>query len=281
MIIQEALAFGRHQLTHTPDPTLNARLLLEYVLGKSHVYLAAHGDESVPAVQEKKYRRLLTRAAQQEPIPYITGQAYFFDLRFKVTPAVLIPRPETEQLVETALNWAARQWAGDSLHIVDVGTGSGCIAIALALAFPEAQIDAVDSSQPALNIARQNARLHNAAGVIQFHLGSLLEPIDGRPTLIVANLPYIADDEWTTLSDGVKSYEPVSALRGGPMGLDFINQLLDQAVAKLSPGGAVFLEIGWKQGTAVKALAQSRFPSAQVNLTADYAGHDRIISIIM
>jgi release factor glutamine methyltransferase len=286
VIIQEALAFGRQQLTHSPDPTLDARLLLEYVLGKSHAHFAAHGEDTIPAVQEKKYRRLLKRAAQQEPIPYITGQAHFFDLVFKVSPAVLIPRPETEQLVETALKWAARtsavqQWSGDRLKIVDVGTGSGCIAIALALAFPKAQIEAVDMSEPALAIARQNAHLHNVAGNIHFHLGSLLEPINGRPNLLIANLPYIADEEWTSLTDGVKSYEPVSALRGGPMGLDFIKQLLNQAFTKLSPGGAIFLEIGWQQGTAVKQLAQSIFPTAQVTLTADYAGNDRIISIMI
>jgi release factor glutamine methyltransferase len=279
--IQEALAFGRLELTRLSDPTLDARLLLEFVLEQSHPYLVAHREQSLTAAQEAAYRRLIERAAQHEPIPYLTGQAFFFGRLFHVTPAVLIPRPETEQLVECALKWLAQRWAGEyeGLRIVDVGTGSGCIAITLALALPEAQIEAVDISEPALNIARQNAKAHAIADRIQFHLGNLLEPVNGRPDLIIANLPYIADAEWTSLSVGVKSYEPVTALRGGPSGLDFIGRLLQQAREVLSPDGAVFLETGWKQGTAVKQLAQSLFPTAQVNLLADYAGNDRIISI--
>jgi release factor glutamine methyltransferase len=275
--IREALVFGRQQLAVTSDPSLNARLLLEFVLGKPHVYLAAHREVPLTADEEKEYRRLIERAGQQEPIPYLSGQAHFFGRPFHVTPAVLIPRPETEQLVELALRWAAVR---PNLRVVDVGTGSGCIAVTLALALPEAHIEATDLSEPALNVARQNAARYVTPGRIRFHQGHLLEPVSGRPDLIIANLPYISDAEWTGLADGVKSYEPVTALRGGPSGLDLIHQLLQQAVEKLSPNGAVFLEIGWKQGQMVHHLAQSMFPAARIELLADYAGNDRIISIV-
>lgn len=293
MTIQEALAFGRQQLIHSSAPTLDARLLLEFVLGKNHAYLVAHREEELTAVQEQEYCRLIERAARQEPIPYLTGQAPFFGRLFHVSPAVLIPRPETEQLVECAHKWAAHKWAAHlwaahlganarrQLQIVDVGTGSGCIAVTLALALPQAKIQAVDISESALAVAGKNAAAHQVADRIVFHHGNLLEPLNGRPDLIVANLPYITDEEWPHLSDGVKSYEPVSALRGGLAGLDYIGQLLSQAKEKLSPGGAVCLEIGWKQGAAVKELSQSFFPDAQVNLLTDYAGQDRIITIIL
>jgi release factor glutamine methyltransferase len=281
VIIQEALAFGRHQLLHSSSPTLDARLLLEFVLGQNHPYLVAHREQPLSAVQEQSYRQLIQRAARQEPIPYLTGQAPFFGRLFHVTPAVLIPRPETEQLIERALKWAAHKWVQSRppLKVVDVGTGSGCIAVTLALALPDANIEATDISQPALTVARQNAAAHDVANRIVFHQGNLLEPVNGRPDLIIANLPYITDEEWTSLPDGVKSYEPVSALRGGPAGLDYIHQLFSQAGEVLSPGGAVFLEIGWKQGLAAKRLGQSFFHNAQVDLLADYSGQDRIIAI--
>jgi release factor glutamine methyltransferase len=280
VIIQEALAFGRRQLTHSTDPTLDARLLLEFVLEKTHAYLVGHREEPLSAVQENQYRQLIRRAAQQEPIPYLTGQAHFYGRVFRVTPAVLIPRPETEQLVEAALRWVRQRQVDEGLKIVDIGAGSGCIAITMALAWPAARVEAVDISAPALTVARENAALHGVSDRIHFHLGSLLEPVNGRTDLIIANLPYIADSEWTSLSDGVKSYEPVTALRGGPLGLDFIQQLLNQSKEKLAPDGAIFLEIGWKQGEEVKQLAETYFPEAQIDLLADYAGNDRIISIV-
>ncbi|MFZ0547326.1 MAG: peptide chain release factor N(5)-glutamine methyltransferase [Candidatus Promineifilaceae bacterium] len=276
MIIQEALAFGRQQLTHSSNPTLDARLLLEFVLGKSHSYLAAYREQPLSPNQEESYQQLIQRAAQAEPIPYLTGQAPFFGRLFRVTPAVLIPRPETEQLVERALKWGA---AHPQPVVIDVGTGSGCIAITLALSLPAATIEATDISEAALVVARQNAASYQVAGRISFHQGNLLEPVVHTPNLIAANLPYITDEEWPSLPDGVKSYEPESALRGGPDGLDYFRQLLSQAKEKMSPGGAIFLEIGWKQGSAVKQLGQSFFPDAQVDLLADYAGKDRIVTI--
>lgn len=276
MIIQKALHYGRSQLHHTsPSPDLDARLLLQFVLGQPHTYLIAYGERPLTPPQIEQYQALLKRAQQSEPIPYIIGEAPFYGFTFRVTPDVLIPRPETEQLVEMVLAWAAPRSA---IEIVDVGTGSGCIAITLAHHLPQARVTAVDISATALAIARDNAhRLTRQP--ITFREGSLLSPVAHKADLIVANLPYITDGEWTMLDDGVKLHEPALALRGGADGLMSIHALLQQAGAKLNPGGAIFLEIGWRQGTAVTQLASTLFPTATVTLTTDFAGHDRIVII--
>lgn len=269
-----AVAWGRLEKV-SPTPGLDARLLLQHVLGVSHAYLVAHGDESLTAVAQQQYTALLARAAQKEPIPYLIGHAPFYGLEFAVNPAVLIPRPETEQLIEIAIAWARPR---GPIHVVDVGTGSGCIAVTLASHLPQAQITAVDLSSAALAIARQNAQRHTP-GRIQFACGSLLSPLSHTVDLIAANLPYVSDAEWPDLDDGVKLYEPAVALRGGPDGLVIIQELLHQATARLNPNGLILLEIGWQQGPAATKLAQAYFPRASVQTVPDLAGHDRIIKI--
>lgn len=280
MTIDEALAYGRHHLSASPTPHLDARLLLQYVLHAPHSYLLAHAGQPLTAGQQSRYQQLLQRAQQHEPIPYLTGSAPFFDFEVAVNPAVLIPRPETEQLVETAVAWAKTRPVA---RLADIGTGSGCIAIALARQLPHARIEAVDIAADALTLARHNAaRLvdsQTAPPRLQFYQGDLLQPLPPGLDAIVANLPYVTDGEWTTLDDGVKWYEPPLALKGGPDGLDIIRQLLRQSMAKLSPGGAIFLEIGWRQGTAVTQLAQSTFPTAAITLLPDFAGHDRLVTV--
>lgn len=274
--IQEAWENGRFSLSSTsPTPQLDARLLLEHSLGARHSYLVAHSDEPLPAATLAVYQQLLDRASQQEPIPYLIGQAPFFEMDLAVSPAVLIPRPETEQLVEMAATLAQRQGA-DS--IVDVGTGSGCIAIALARWLPQVQLTAVDISPAALAIAQQNAARY-APDRIHFVLGSLLAPLPEPIDLIVANLPYVTTAEWTELADGVKLFEPRLALDGGDDGLLLVRELLRQAVDKLAVGGSLLLELGWQQGTAVAALAQTHFPTAHVTVQADFAGHARFVTI--
>ncbi len=276
MNIREAWTYGRKYLAQaSPTPDLDSRLLLEYVLKADHSYLVAHGEKCLTASQEQKILYLFDRAQKKEPIPYLMGSAPFFGLDYKVSPVVLIPRPETEQLVEMALSWAKDR---KGLDVVDVGTGSGCIAVSLAVHLPQASIWAIDISVEALALAQENAEQH-APGRIVFHDGSLLSSISFPVDLIVANLPYIAEDEWTLVDDGVKWYEPTVALRGGTDGLDLINELLQQAANLLRGKGAVFLEIGWQQGQAVEQLAKKQFPFADITLVADYAGHDRIISI--
>jgi len=281
MDIQAALDYGRSQLTpHSPTPRLDARLLLEQLLDVPHSYLVVHHDQALTPQQEKGYRQFITRARQEEPIPYIIGQAPFFDFDLHVAPGVLIPRPETEQLVELAVAWAKEQQAEKALKAVDLGTGSGCIAIALARLLPELQVTAVDISPKALAIAQQNgARL--APGRIQFRQSDLLQTIDAPVDLIVANLPYVTSGEWQALADGVKLYEPALALDGGKDGLDLIRQLLQQATTRLRTHGAIFLEIGWQQGEAVRQLARQCFPEADIAVLPDFAGHERIVKIVI
>jgi release factor glutamine methyltransferase len=257
-------------LADSPTPGLDARLLLEHVVAENHAYLVAHDSDFLNRPQVSHYHELLDRAARREPIPYIIGYSQFYGFELKVAPPVLIPRPETERLVEFALEWLNRRFSSlDSAHIVDVGTGSGCIAIALARAFPRAIIEATDVSSAALEIARQNTERLDLSDRIRFHQGC------------VANLPYIADHEWTSVDGGVKWFEPDVALRGGSDGLDSIRQLLRQAGERLAPSGAVFLEIGWQQGKAANLLARSTFPSSRVDILPDYAGRDRVLRIVM
>jgi release factor glutamine methyltransferase len=276
MTIGQALVFGRLALTNSQSPTLDARLLLQHVLQVSHAYLVAHADQALSGDQEEDYGSLVRNAASGMPVPYLIGHAPFYGLDYSVSPAVLIPRPETELLVEEALAWAKGR---EPLLVVDVGTGSGCIAITLARYLPEARIQAIDVSASALQIARTNVNRHGVQERVTLLQGSLLEPLDGEPDLVVANLPYVADHEWTMVDDSVKWYEPDMALRGGPEGLVVIRALLAQAVIRLASAGAIFLEVGWQQGPAVSDLAQSLFPRARIEVQTDYMGHDRIVAI--
>jgi release factor glutamine methyltransferase len=284
MRIAEAWAYGRARLAATSgqegqqerSPDLDARLLLQHVTGFEHSMLIAHGDDELAGDQWAAFQDLLEQAARKAPIPYLTGKAYFRDLVLQVTPAVLIPRPETEQLVDLALAWAEEE--GGVHYAVDVGTGSGCIAISLALALPGRVVAATDIAGEALALAQANARQCGAEN-IQFLQGHLLAPVVFRPDLIVANLPYVADDEWSLVDDAVQWYEPLLALNGGPDGLVLIADLLRQAAIRLRSGGAIFLEIGWRQGPEVVKLARQSFPAAEIAVVPDLMGHDRYLVI--
>lgn len=273
--IREAWQFGRAKLSKSPTPALDARLLLEHVLGRDHAWLVAHDNESLAADTLATYRALLDRAAAHEPIPYLTGHAPFLGLDFAVSHDVLIPRPETEQLVEIAAEWADGR---GTIRIVDVGTGSGCIGISLARRLPRAIVAAVDISAEALAVAAANARQH-APDHIRFVQGDLLAAFAPGLDLIAANLPYIAEHEWPSLAIGVKFYEPALALNGGVDGLDHYRNLLPQAAERLRTGGLILLEIGWRQGEAVAALARQSWPGADIRVLADFAGRDRIVAI--
>lgn len=273
--IRQAWRSGRARLSESPTPALDARLLLEHVLGRDHAYLIAHDDDPLSAAALATYRGLLDRAASHEPIPYLIGSAPFMGLDFTVSHDVLIPRPETEQLVEQAITWA--QGRG-SIRAVDVGTGSGCIAVSLARGLPQAVVTAVDLSAAALAVAAINGRRHTPGRVL-FVQGDLLAAFAPGLHLIVANLPYVAGHEWPTLPIGVKSYEPALALNGGADGLDHYRNLLPQAAGRLRSGGLVLLEIGWRQGEAVVELARQSWPRADIRLWTDFSGHDRIVSV--
>jgi release factor glutamine methyltransferase len=238
--------------------------------------LLVHPERSVTPEQAARFEEGIARLAAGEPLPYLTGLAEFYELTFHVTPATLIPRPETEHLVEAALDLIS---AAPGSHIADVGTGSGCIAVTLAVHRPDAHLYAIDRERAALEVAARNARRHDVAKRITFLEGHLLRPLPGKVHLVVANLPYVADHEWDELPVGVREHEPAAALRGGVEGLDLIEELLRQAPAVLHPDGALLLEIGAAQGAAALALVETHLPDAMVELRQDYAGRDRLLLI--
>ncbi len=248
--------------------------MLGHVLGRDHAYLVAHDNDPLSPDALAAYDALLRRAAAGEPIPYLLGHAPFMGLEFAVSPAVLIPRPETEQLVESALAWAHGR---GPLRAVDVGTGSGCIAVSLATRLTGAAF-AVDVSAAALAVAAANVARHSP-GRVHLLRGDLLTALAPGFDLITANLPYVTADEWPTLPVGVKSYEPALALDGGRDGLDLIRALLPQAADRLRPGGLLLLEVGWRQGQTVAELARAAFPGAAVAVRPDFAGHDRMVAV--
>lgn len=260
------------------SPRLDAEVLLAHCLDVSRGYLLAHPTQALSPQQSVSYGELVRRRAGREPLAYLTGRRWFYGLDLLVTPAVLIPRPETEMLVEMALGWLALQ-RPDGAVVVDVGTGSGAIAIALAVhTSPRVQILATDISQQALAVARTNAERH-CPGRITFSPGDLLAPPVGPVDLILANLPYVAEAERSALMPEVRDHEPAVALFAGDDGLRLIDRLLAQAPSYLRPAGAIFLEIGANQGKAVCALARRHFPLAHIAVERDLAGLDRVLVI--
>ncbi|MGQ9627002.1 MAG: peptide chain release factor N(5)-glutamine methyltransferase [Anaerolineae bacterium] len=276
--IREALDWGRKVLQKEgiDSARLDAELLLAFNLGLSRAGLYAKLDRALSQAEWEIYSFSICRRAAREPVAYLTGRKEFYKLDFYVDRRVLIPRPETELLVEQALEMARR---APIEVIADVGTGSGAVAISLAVELEGARIYATDISPEALAVAALNCRRHGLAGRVRLLQGDLLAPLPEPADLIVANLPYIAREEFEELAEDIRSYEPRLALDGGEDGLALIRRLLAQAEAYLRPGGKILLEIGAWQGGAVSALARRHFPRAQITLRKDYAGLDRLVII--
>lgn len=253
-------------------PRAEARLLLEHASGRRREWLLAHGDEPLGIEVSERFLSLSRRREAGEPIAYLVGKREFRSLELAISPGALIPRPETELLVEEALKRASRD-----ASVVDLGTGSGAIAISIAAARPDLHITATDASHDALAIARANARLHGeAAARIRFLAGHWWHalPPDGRFDLIVSNPPYIADNDPHLLIGDLR-FEPRQALASGPEGLDALREIITGARARLVPGGWILLEHGWLQGQAVRELLiQSGLVS--VASVRDLAGHERV-----
>ncbi len=258
-----------------------AELLLAHVAGRPREWVMAHPEAELTAEQRRQFESLAARAAAGTPLPYLLGHWEFFGLDFRITPDVLIPRPETELLVETALSLAqSSKFKTQNSKIVDVGTGSGIIAVTLAIKLPAAQIIATDLSAAALAVAKTNAEAHGVAARITFIQSDLLSSFSPHPSsfdLICANLPYIATAELEALA--VARHEPRAALNGGPDGLRLIEPLLAAAPAHLNPGGALLIEIAASQGPAALALARRYFPEATCEVRADLAKKDRLLTI--
>jgi release factor glutamine methyltransferase len=270
------VAFLRTRLSAISEtPGLDAQLLLAYVLEKPRAWVLAHPEAILTPDQERRLGESQTRLEQGEPLPYILGRWEFYGLDFIVNPSVLIPRPETELLVEHALIWLRA--APEGRLALDVGTGSGCIAITLAVHLPDLHVVASDISQEALKTTRLNAARHGVSNRVQC-VQSALIPITDRPfNLICANLPYVPHEKLKKLK--VAQWEPRLALDGGPGGLNLIRDLLSNAPNSLARSGLLLMEIEASQGSAARSLAKAAFPQAEVTLLPDLAGHDRLVKV--
>ncbi|MCP4536387.1 MAG: peptide chain release factor N(5)-glutamine methyltransferase [Chloroflexi bacterium] len=266
----EAIA---HLRTITDAPRLEAEVLLGHVLNVSRTALLTCPERTLTPNQRSDYQTLIRRRAFGYPLPYLTGRVEFYGLEFVVTPEVLIPRSDTETLVELAL-------ARRPVTVVDVGTGSGCIAISLAVHLPDATIRAIDISPAALAVAQRNVEQHSVGGRVRLMVGNLLNSRPSPVDLIVSNPPYISTGECASLPTSVRNHEPRLALDGGPNGLDIVRQLLTQAPAVLNPGGGLLIEIGADQAEAASHLARTFFPRATVRVHPDLAGRDRVLEVL-
>jgi len=257
-----------------PEARLEAELLLSHVLHTDRTRLYALPDTHLSQDEKRELERLLARRLRREPLAYVLGTRWFYGLEFTVRPGVLIPRPETELLVERAI-----AVAGDRpLTIVDVGTGCGNIAVALAAHLPRTRLLAADISRTALRVAAENAARHGVAERIALLQGDLLAPLRTPVDMIVANLPYVRHDALPVLQPEL-SHEPAEALNGGPDGLDLLRRLLAQAPAYLAPGGWLLAELDPWQADEASALARAAFPGAGVEIEQDLASRDRLLVV--
>jgi release factor glutamine methyltransferase len=294
MEIREALKTGIAKLRdgNIHAYTLAAELLLLHATSKDRAWLYAHPEEPLSAAQEQQFLEMVARRAAGEPVQHLTGHQEFWGLDFLVTPDVLIPRPETEHLIEVALDRLAlrevregrpQATEGAGLLIADVGTGSGCIAIALAKHLPKATFYASDISEAALDVARRNAAKHGVLQQIAFAHDNLLgNAVSGddraaRFDAIVSNPPYIGLREAADLDPEVRDHEPAAALYGGQEGYEFYGALVAQAAAHLVDGGLLVLELGYNSLPAVAPLLEG--PEwTRPGITSDLAGIPRIIA---
>ena len=269
--------FEQHAIA---NPRLDAEVLLGHLLEKSRLQLYLHFEMPVFQKHLTPYRELIKKRIKHTPVSYLTNRKEFMSLEFYVDERVLIPRPETEQLVETIL----REKTRDSERLLELGTGSGVIATSLAVHQPKWDIIATDISEPALAVARKNAETHACTAQIQFLSGDLFEPVKAidptgeiRFDWIVCNPPYIKKTEWDTLSPDVRDYEPEVALFAGDDGLAVIRRLIAEAPEYLAPNGKLIFEIGATQADTVRPLIKVEPAYRTYKLLKDYAEKERIV----
>ena len=254
----------------------DAAVLARHVLGWNREAYLCRLCQPAPAAFGGRYAAVLDRRAAREPVSSIVGEREFWGLRFEVAAAVLTPRPETELLVEETLRLAAG-WTGGAPHIVDAGTGSGCVAVALATALPGARITATDISAAALTVARRNAHRYRVRERIVWVRTTWLAGVPGAPDVIVANPPYVRDDDLARLPPEVREFEPRLALAGGPDGLDAVRTLLRTAAGRLVPGGHLVMEVGAGQAAAACAAAGRYRRLAVIRVRRDLQDIERAI----
>lgn len=291
MTIKKALFWANKKLKskNINSPILDAEVLLAFVLKKTKAFLYAHPEKKLAKKQTEKYKKYINRRAKHEPVAYITGKKEFFGFDFLVNKNVLIPRPETENLVSEVINFINRQTsqpANQPTGILDVGSGSGCIIISLSKLLPKnIRLLTTEISGPALKTAQKNAKLHNVEKRIKFIKGNLLKPIINNPPkplpdnlIIIANLPYLMTKQWQNTQPEIKKYEPRMALDGGKDGLDYYGQIMPQ-IAKLNKkikNINCFFEIDPAQGKKIKKLAKNNFAKSKIKIKKDLCGRQRM-----
>jgi release factor glutamine methyltransferase len=261
----------------TETPRLDAELLLAHVLDADRPQVLTRRDNCLTPAQAERFTDLVRRRVAHEPVAYLLGERAFFDVTLRVTPATLIPRPETEHLVEEALAWARTH--PRPLRVVDVGTGSGAIAIVLARHLPEAFVWAIDVSLPALQVAAENVRRYALSDRVQLVQADLLTAMSGPMDLIVANLPYVPVGDMAELEPNVRLYEPHLALEGGADGTEIMMRLIEKLLYHLACPGLALFEIDPRQAEPLRAIVADWLRDARVSLIRDLAGHERVLRI--
>jgi release factor glutamine methyltransferase len=278
-------AADRLSAEHVPSPRMNAELLMMFTLDCDRAYLYAHADRELAAGEQKRYDAALNERARGVPAQYITGHQEFWGMDLMVSPAVLIPRPETEHVIEAVLSLTQEDKVHGqertphavsvhSIRIADIGAGSGSIALALAKELPEAEIHATDISEAALEIARANAARHGLEDRVKFHQTNLLEGLPSDFDFIVSNPPYVGESEADQVQLEVRKFEPRHAVFAGPTGTEVISHLLPQAWEKLRPGGWLVMEISGTIVEETKSLLQGW---GQVRILPDLQGIARVV----
>ncbi|MFA5051786.1 MAG: peptide chain release factor N(5)-glutamine methyltransferase [Patescibacteria group bacterium] len=281
MNIQQTLlsAITKLRKAKADSANLDAEVLLASVLKKPRTFLHSHPEQKVTTGQRRKFANLVSRRLRGTPVAYLTGQKEFYRLNFLVDKNVLIPRPDTEVLVEEAIHIGramSKATPDRKTTVVDVGTGSGCIAISLAKYLPWIKLYMTDISEKALAVAKKNAKLHKMTKKITFVKGDLLSPLPKKTQydLICANLPYLTSNETKNLP-----HEPKLALHGGKLGLELLDRLIQQLPKRLAPGGMALLELAPNQVKAIDYFVERSLPDKKVQFIKDLAGRDRVAKI--
>ena len=263
--------------TGSPDAQLEAEVLIRHVLRIDRATFFRDLEQPVTDCDRERLDDLVNRRLNREPLNYITGLREFYGLDFEVSDSVLIPRQETELLVDTVIS-LARSRPKCEMKICDIGTGSGAIAVSVAVNLPSAEVMAIDISQRALDIADANRRMHGVYNRVSLRRGNLLEPVDWKPEIIVSNPPYIRRSDLSLLQPEIQ-YEPSVALDGGPDGLEVIRGLLRQSSDKVSSTGAILFEIDSSQKESARMLSREYFPNSEISVLDDLSGNSRAILI--
>ena len=278
MIVRDILNEAAHafEAAGIPSARLDAEVLLSFVIGRDKLEFLKNPEMILNEEQRSSYKKLVTRRLQLEPVAYITGFKNFWTFTLEVNKDVLIPRPDTEIIVEEAID-IAKKYTSNQIKILDVGTGSGAIAIALAGELPQSKVTATDISEAALSLAKRNADNLRLKERIDFQRGDLFEPVSLIFDIIVCNPPYISAADYTELPSGVKDYEPAIALLAGTSGTKFYERLIYQAKDHLKKNGWLLMEIGAKQKKAIYKIIEESGFYENVEIRKDYAGLPRVV----